>query len=866
MIPLIKSLFQQRKSSGNSLTFLLGSITIIGLSLSMTTMMIAPTLAKGTANTSLSSGIKLVAERHLDKIEAYIKANPDKLSNLVEEAAIVPDDGSPAYQKIDLLNVTDAFPFSYSESIKVNGIDTDVISTAPTSGDSYALVRFTQQPYQNSLKLTVQASGGILTTTRSRIVSMAPEGCAIDKTPVPLKAYFSDPSNDEKDFSLNTLRGSQGTYNFLDTQEPYIQLGRQRVCELPPHDGTLPPGETLPNVSCIFDAPAVYYIHGGEAKRSNGLRYRFVFTLHPGAGNTDPTNDTKPDLDTLELRVKTETSPGVFTAYTEDAANLTPYRSAPESVAIKVFPPAASDSTQTYAAAIIYKERSTNKLYLTWAKWNSSGILTEGLFAATPAAPTEIFAGSLDYVSSWAFHAPTNQIVGAGLTASGRRVIVKKLDPPANPASDEPAIDSAFLSQSSIPTASTPSAFLLDPTNVLFGKPVVSRDGEFVLLPIRTNAEPNEADDDTSDGYHISVMAFNIKNALIGSSNNYTTNTSTGSNVARLMRFSRSAYNSNSSKGADINNLHQIYVWHNNENNKFYWVIRKAFPHYSTRFLYEWDPKTWGMGPSSGSASEWKSNTGSLPAVKKNIRFIGANPTNTTTTSDYTGTYFTVRKIASAPGSGDEPLWTECASGCAIDRLPQVVYDKTSNAYWFWNANVPLTSPDSFKLFRISLDKGYQPLFYLSPDTEVKGRTVAVDPRGGWVYYTKPIDDDGATPPNDDIGVLYAYHPAKAPDSLKLPLLWSSMDFGEGFGDGNLYYSLNNKTLYTIQTNDNPKSGMLLVHKPYCSVMGDVESWSGETFGFPSASYATAINEFMPSVTDGQGMRAFGGASSTEGD
>ncbi len=790
----IRAYFKRfNREKGNSLTFLLGSASIISMSLAVTTMVIGPMSTKEMSNVSQVAGVKDVAEHHLDRIEKYMNQNPQIfLDNTTwDRAENKSGDGLPAYQRMYKEKFDQLFPVPttatvastpslrrFQETIKANGIPTDVVSEMSwdSTNAKYSILRL-NTVYSNTFVIAVDAAAGSKKTSLKRTITVSPKYCALDKAPTPLGLPIpAAPGGAAEDlnFKIGKVSG------------PFVQVGSQRVCQMPEK------GQATP-LTCDFQAGGIELIAGNQDSQGTSKTASFVAFL-PGSSQLQFYHNHGGTI-----FKQTATMPTGITA---------------KDIEVQFFRPSASDNSKYFHAAVFFKESVSVKL--AWARWNSGGIDgSTGIFTGA-GAYTDVFPGIT--IDSFAYHPFSRMVVGTGKDTTSQPVLAKKnITYPftADPMTTSPLGTTAVTSTA---PAATNQARDLAAATIIFGKPTISKDGSIVVVPVLTGASG------------ISIMAFNTKNITVDDRNRTALMgggpAETLSNTATLLKYDGTG----GANGGLIGSLDNVYIWYNNAVDKFYWLTRGNT--LNDGYLYEWDPHTWGIGPTT-NAQLWLQSGTSPTQLKRNIKYVG---NVASVTSLYMGTYATVRKVGPEVGS-PVPLWADATS------TPLISYNKNIGEYYM---------RDGQFIRKINLTRGY--VADIGKQLAPPGRNIALDSRTGWLYYTTMAT---AFPTIGNMGI-HGYNPYSN-QSTQLynqggsvvpvaPGITSPPSFADTMaqGDGNVFYSVNNEMVYyldiptaTINATTRP---LIFPYRPYCIALGKMDNMAGRLPGFTQQSVAWSID------------------------
>lgn len=936
----------KHKKPGNSLTFLLGSITIISLSLTMTTMVGNSLTGKESLQKSNIDGIKIVAEHHLDRLEKYVRNTPVTFLNPNSwDPTVGASTTLPAYQPLKaaslntLSSVTVTLPNppagtpsttnlkTYAEVVKLpsgmNEIDLDTqtgtnpVGTTTVTSTLNSIYRLSDAPYTNTLVLNVSITSGAYTRTFSRQVSVAPNTCAIDQASTPSWYELPYIANEPGNFRVNSMQNEIGVNHLIENTDPYIQFWASTICQLPDRNansGALPNcflQGTYPNYPSTGVAKYAYMIYGKHFVEQNGKEvWVRLISIDYTDGNGITTPSTIGNFQNRKIRLEVTTKlSGTTSSASQEAFIPLPRGGRPESIGVDLFKPVNGDATKTYTLPIIFLDEQDGRLKMTFAKFQTATttpvILTgsgNGVFTnpntvygydpgSVEVFPTSDTDGLLSPNDSFAYHPTSKTIVATGIRTGvnvvdstnsyqirrgNRRVVGRKLVAPVS-ATAAPTFTSIIAS--TLPDATNEARGLFNPNYVVFGKPVISSDGNFALIPTAILQDTSGAGA-SDNGAYLRVFAFNMSNSGNNKINgNNAIDTSTGSNLVTLMKFSGDAASmdqKNSQAGLRATSLINFNAFYNPTNNKFYWLLRQIdnpgeAPD-SDEVIFEWDPTTWGVG---GTTTTWISAASqSQNMVKKNIKLLGTDTASGVTDKSYTGQYWTVRMIRNASGQALTPIWSaDPATGGAIglSYSPQVIFNKYTNDFFLLNLNTA-TTPWTGNFFRINPEKGYQKIFS-APMTI--GQGLAYDSKTGTIYFSTLGADSPDTIAEINGTGLYAYNIFNG----KTTKLLTSLSGGEtafsdtawNSGDGSIFYSRDTETLFFLdipgssstrgawtglQGGQRPR---LYAYRPYCY------NNSSSTATMPGTqSYAGAFSDWTEQ-TESMGMVGLQGTLGNQG-
>jgi hypothetical protein len=769
MFNLIKRLIKPTKRPGNSLTFLLMSVATISVSLSVTSVALGPMISQQLNGSVNVAGVQDVAAHHLDRIQRYIQDNPEQFLETTAWNAAEghPSDSLPDFQKfqIDATNFDTFFDTAglrtFTENIRISNIPVTVTSTVTWDAPVKSVIRLSTQPYSNVLYITVRATAGGTTVDVSRKIAVSPATCINDKAPTPVGINVPYDAAEDTNFQISDISG------------PYFKIGTHRICAMPAK------GQTS-DLSCLFvsGAGGIDLIYGGADTVGTDESRTFI-TFTPS---------------TLVLTLNYSEA---GTAIAPQTITL-PVGTTKDDIAVGIVRPAESDATNTYKAVFFIRDATTGQLNFAWTSWNANtGIDTStGLFSGTPYENTDIFPGAGIDAGTFTYDGPSRRLVVTDKTAKviTSRTLAEISATPATAPTLTGAVDEAPIA----PTAGNQGIDLASAAAVTYGKPVVSKDGKFVVVPVLTDATG------------VRIVAYSTENIEIDDNNMIDGTTGTPSDMATIMSFDQPGVPT-TTNGVIIASLNQVHAWYNAANEKFYWL---AYSGSNSEYLYEWDPKTWGVG-TAGTADTWVQSGASPNQLKRNITVIGHRADSTA--GLYTGKYYTVRKIGPTPGEANAGLWANSAT------IPTITFNRTTNDYFI---------RDGLGVHRINVETGYDHNIYSTAGPD--GRALALDPYTGWVYFSTVTTGVGVTG-------IHGYDLASESQKQLLTAPLTPPDFSDGpggtSGDGNLLYSKNNQTLYYLNVPATVDAGtrpQLFAYKPYCYSIGAANNSIGNLPGFTS--------------------------------
>jgi len=836
-----------RRQCGNSLTFLIMATSILGLSVAATTVALAP-MSSQNQESSQSLSLNAVANHHLDDLQAYILQHPEIFANnnnyapsASPPAPLIQDynNGVPAFEIFTGPDADQATPganfneyfanvtynnlnnynlLTHTENIQINnGTQVNVTSTLPWNADDtysgvctypnppatctgdqgrYGIVRFAINPYYNTLRIMVKVTAGTNTMVRSRMITLSGKVCAVNNAPTPASvATIPAPSPNDP----NVVSGLP-PYQITQTSNAAIQIGDYQICWLPTATTQMYCDPQGLNAAANGNYALNILASGNDTLADGSQMFYVVFLMQQGVSPT-PTGTY------IQIEAISTTAAGVSTVIpTPKATGVVLYDPGgtlvpePNPSDFTVIMQKPTDATDTYTAYIIWNVPSgtyKNKVYVTTAMW-SGGNTNQFLNAAVGLYGLNINWGNLYdgsgaaiYNTSYAptsnltYNANSNQLILNGnYTTGGTRVLygnISKLTPAVGGTASSLNFTTATCSTNpTLPVACSDPATGNNPAAVInsagtFGSSVSSSDGKFIVTPVLDSAN------------HVDIMAFNT----MGSATNLSQRVSPSNTLDIL----DSPYPPNT-----ISNIANIMTTHatilsNVEikfyNGKFYWLVA------GDSYVYEWDPKTWGMGAAYAQ---------SLLQQITNNQFLQS-------TSVYTGnsTYFTVnlvREIGPAPGgNGSNALWK------TNNPAPQMIFNEQNHEIYI---------QDGGAIHRVDLQAGYYYNF-LSTYTNTPGGAasvlaatqpilIAFDKNSDTLYFS------GVNTANINQGGLYTYIPSQGlPATGLTPLVTSTNHFNLG---DNIFYVEQTQELYYVDgTTQN-----IYAYSPPCYDLNQVNS------------------------------------------
>jgi hypothetical protein len=673
------------RCNGNSLTLTLVALSVLSGSMMVTSVFMGPLLAKQINSSEQATQIEQTAEQQLNTVQNYVLANLATFENDTNwnTTTTVTTNGIPAYPLS--ATVFNSLPASIST---YTGVNPAITSTLPnnTTQNLYGIVRYAP-PYENTIRLMVNAQAGATTQTFRRTISLSPN-TNLDPSTTQFSELASSP------LSSNVLNPPDGSYAITNVSGPFIQLGGYIICSLP----TL--GSTTTN--CI-----------NEFTGERSSRSKQPLTLLDGYMDINAPNRLLNMVfyqGEVNSNVDFNYEDGTYTYNQTVLSGISPN----QIVVAKAVPSNGTASSNT-AFFIVYLNPSTLQVNAMYVAANPSGITTSN--AGT------IWSSGVGPNSTLGYEPNTNSIVLVNENGGYEQVLVQQLTFSGTSVGINtafPAIAGVNSSgnqvSSTLPAVGNQASDLLTAMTTL-SAPVVSDDGQFILFS-------------ATNGTQVKVFAMDVNSAnTVGPSNcNYSSGCAQNSNLVTLMTYDSTlpaGFNvSGSGSGINGNSVSSVNIWYNASLKHFYWVVNdSATNNAMNQYLYDWDPITWGVG---GASVGWAnlSATNILSGLNTSFFQSGNVATfrdvNTAGNTSYVGTYATVRLDYS--GSSAPTLW-------GTTNTPNMAYDFNNQIYYFQNATginiIPVGSNPVTTL----------PYIAVTPPSG-QGQTLAVDPTSGWLYYS----------------------------------------------------------------------------------------------------------------------------------
>jgi len=681
--------------------------------------------------------------------------------------------------------------------MRVNNSTTDL--TINSTLDRADLRRLTASPYDNMIYVEVTEKVGSQTLKRGRYITMSHQSCFREQNLSANPTTTQASSN-----SIGYLNNETNNFQVREISGPFMQIGNERICNLPDN--------TANTLSCpaevIGPGNRIRMIYGGQDTFGAGKSARNLFYLWL---DNDPDGNPLTNDAGYRLHLYSKFSEGNLTI-NQNTVPI-PDLNLNDPFYIEVFAPSPSDAMRHYKAIVVYRDRSDDQVHLSYVRWNKNGLENAGMFnngslrAVNPLGPSpNVWAADpadpAFTINRITYHAPTHSIVAASNDTG--RIYVRKLKPylfenllgSDNNLTPDDYVGGIKESTDPAAMSATNPGYALNQSlgNISFRELWVSQDGETVLAKTRLELGGNQQ-------MHLVAFHPDLPISPENSSLNLSNNGNDNGNIALIMTFDQAI--PTDTNGESIgNDSDRMRVWYNAYTGKFYWLVQ-GNSNDSSKFLFEWDPKTWGLA--STTANQWVENGTSIQQQRSRIKILGQQ--GSTAASIYTGQFRTVRKLGGAPviNAANPGGYGTFGAAASIslwqDGDPvQITYNPKNQTYYI---------SDGQSLHAVNLNTGYVANFNASQaDTDNNGRKLLVHPKTGWLFYTS----SESTPKG-----LYAYNPGNLEHSAILNTVDFSTDRHQGNGD--LVFNPYTMQVYILNRPDTVDSShrpQFIQYKPYC--------------------------------------------------